>query len=50
MQGSHTDSFVKRPKSQHRFDDGVKEKNANNHGKFNYNKEQRRKNQEQPSY
>lgn len=50
MQGSRTDSFVKRQKTQRRFDDGTKEKNANNHGKFNYHKQQRRKNQEQTGY
>ena len=52
MQGSHTDTFVKRPKSQRRFDDGTKEKNGNNHGKFDYHKQQRRKNQnkEQTGY
>lgn len=46
MQGSHSDSFVKRQKTQRRFDDGVKEKNGNKQGKFDYNKQQRRQNQE----
>lgn len=52
MQGSNTDTFVKRQKSQRRFDNGTKEKNGNNHGKFNYHKQQRRKNQnkEQTGY
>lgn len=50
MQGSRTDSFVKRQKNQRRFDDGTKEKNANNHGKYNYHKQQRRKNQDNMEY